>query len=146
MVVLASFNCNGLHDHKKWHSTWKLLKSMNTDIIVLQETHLQQKQECVFRLHAQCFDCFFSHGTSQSALVAMIARCNAGLVVRSFVSVSPHLAALDVVYHGNELRFLACYAPPQHGERLRFFHRPEGKHYFRSNHCYGRLEHSPDVK
>ncbi len=121
MVVLASFNCNGLHDHRKWHPTWKLLMSTRADIIVLQETHLQLKQEWAFKLHAQSFDCFFSHGTSQLVGVAVMVCRNAGFTVKSFIPVSLHLGVLDISHLKNDLHFIVCYAPSQGRERGTFF-------------------------
>ena len=46
---------------------------------------------------------------------------NAGLVVKSFIPVSPHLGVLDVSYLDNDFYFLACYAPPQGRDRGAFF-------------------------
>ena len=52
MVILVSFNCNGIHDTKKWTPLWNLLKSTRADLIVLQETYLTEQQVYTFSLYA----------------------------------------------------------------------------------------------
>ncbi len=121
MVVLTTFNCNGLHDQQKWHLAWKFLNATQADVLILQETHLQSGQEYAFRLYAQAYCCYFLHDTSQSAGVAVCVRWNNGMTIEAFQAISPHLAVLDVWYKGQLLCFLACYAPPHSKERTAFF-------------------------
>ena len=61
------------------------------------QTHLTQEQEYSFSLHAQGYEMFFLHGTSQSAGVLLVVRRNTGIIVKQFLPVSPHLGVLDIL-------------------------------------------------
>ena len=67
ILLFLTLNSNGLHNNKKWPKLWHTIKSQATDVIALQETHLTQYQEYAFSLFAQSYECFFSHGSTQSA-------------------------------------------------------------------------------
>ena len=122
MVIFASFNCNGIYDTKKWTPLWNLLKSTRADLIVLQETHLTEQQVYAFSLHAQAYEHFHLHGTSQSAGIAVFVHRNTGLHVTKFQPVSPHLRILDFKFQNWDLRLLACYALSANHECVDFFH------------------------
>ncbi len=113
MVVLLSFNVNGLYSHSKWSLMWQMLKAAHVDLIVIQKTYLMQKQEYAFSLHAQGHEIFYSHGTSQLAGVLLAVKRNAGISVTKFLPVSPHLGVLDILVMEQPYRMLACYAPTQ---------------------------------
>ena len=99
----------------------EVLNATQADVLVLQETHLQSGQEYAFKLYAQAYSCYFLHGTSQSAGVAVCVRQNNGMTIEAFQAISPHLAVLDIWYNGQLLHFLAYYAPPPSKERTAFF-------------------------
>ncbi len=69
MLSMCTLNVNGIHDPLKWKDLLNLLPC--TDIIYLQETHLTSAQEYSFKIHAQSYDWYFSHGSSNLAGVAV---------------------------------------------------------------------------
>ncbi len=69
-LTILTLNVNGLGDSHKWSDLWSEIPC--TDIICLQEMHLSSDQEYAFRLHAQGYNYFFSHGTSASCGVATL--------------------------------------------------------------------------
>ncbi len=86
-------------------------KKFQADIICLQETHLTQKQEYIFKLFTQSYDFWFSHGTSASAGV-LIAICHsAGINIVKAVEMTGQLLALDLcLSNGDTMRLLFLYA------------------------------------
>ena len=44
-VRLATFNCRGIQDHVKRRKIFHYLRSINSDIIFLQETHSSKSDE-----------------------------------------------------------------------------------------------------
>ncbi len=80
-----------------------------------------QKQEYTFSLHAQSYEIFYSHSTSQLAGVLLAVKRNAGISVIKFSPVSPYLRVLDILVIEQPYHMLACYAPMQPKERKTFF-------------------------
>ncbi len=79
MLSMCTLNVNGIYDPLKWKDLWNLLPC--TDIICLQETHLATTQEYSFKIHAQSYDWYFSHGSSNSAGVAVAVHRHTGAKV-----------------------------------------------------------------
>ena len=92
-ISLLTLNVNGLHDQLKWSSFWQEIPKK--DIICIQESHLTAQQECSFCLHAQSFDFFFSHGSSNSAGVLVAFRCNIGVIPIKAAELLGRLLAID---------------------------------------------------
>ncbi len=65
MITAVTLNINGLRDAGKWSSLWSEI--LRADVICLQETHLSLDQEYSFQLHAQSYNFYYSHGTTNLA-------------------------------------------------------------------------------
>ena len=111
MLMLLTFNSNGLHNQQKWPKFWQTIKSNVTDIIAVQETHLTTEQEYAFKLHAQSYEIFFSHGTSQTTGIFLAVRRNHGIHVVHHVAINAHIQFLDVTYNETNYRIINLYAP-----------------------------------
>ena len=88
-----------------------MLKSQATDVIALQETHLTPHQEYAFSLFAQSYECFFSHGSTQSAGVFLAIHRNRGFNVENYLAIDSHIQVLDIRYNDLPLRIINVYAP-----------------------------------
>ena len=72
MITAVTLNVNGLRDAGKWSSLWSEIPRV--DVICLQETYLSPDQEFSFQLHAQSYNFYYSHGTTNSAGVIIVKR------------------------------------------------------------------------
>ncbi len=106
---MLTLNVNGIHDCKKWSKVWHVIKWQSTDIICLQETHLTQPQEYAFKLHAQGYDIFFSHGTSNSAGVLTRICRNKGITILGHQSVNSHMVITDIVLQDTQVWVINFY-------------------------------------
>ena len=97
MLSMCTLNINGIHDPMKWKDLLNLLPC--TDIICLQETHLTSVQEYSFKLHAQSYNWYFSHGSSNSAGVVVAVHRHNGANVTIVGSIPGRLITLDIICH-----------------------------------------------
>ncbi len=119
LTVLTS-NVNGIHDSRNWADVWRELPKH--DVICLQEMHLCSVQEFAFKLYAQSYDFFFSHGTTASAGVCL-AICQSKCVnaVKS-AEMSGRLVGMDVtLVDGSVCQILTIYALVSPSKRAVFF-------------------------
>ncbi len=94
MFTALTLNANGLRDPYKWTELWSGINK--TDVICIQETHLDINQEFAFCLYAQGYDYFFSHGTTASAGVLVVVRRCSGYQVDKVGEIPGHMVALDI--------------------------------------------------
>ena len=81
IFTALTLNANGLRDPCKWTELWSEIN--RTDVICIQETHLDTNQEFAFCLYAQGYNYFFSHGTTASAgVLVVVRRCSGYQVVK----------------------------------------------------------------
>ncbi len=118
-ISLLTLNINGLHNYLKWLSFWQEIP--RKDIICIQESHLMAQQECSFSLHAQSFDFFFSHGSSNSAGVLVAFRCNTGVIPVKAAEIAGRLLVIDFDLDQCRTRLINLYALNNLGERATFF-------------------------
>ncbi len=120
MAILSAItlNANGLHDAEKWSDLWVVLP--HVDLICLQETHLLKDQEFAFQLYSKSYNWYFSHGTSNSASVAMGIHCCSNVQVSLVGEVKGRIIALDVCGE-KTYRYVSIYAPNDPSERRCFF-------------------------
>ncbi len=72
MITAVTLNINGLKDPSKWSSLWSEI--LHADLICLQETHLSPEQEYSFQLHAQSYDSYYSHDTTNSTGICIAVK------------------------------------------------------------------------
>ncbi len=82
---------------------------------------LLAQQECSFILHAQSFDFFFSHGSSNSAGVLVAFRCNTGVIPVKAAEIAGRLLVIDFDLDQCRTRLINLYALNDPGERTTFF-------------------------
>ena len=85
MLTLLMINANSLHDDHKWQDFWFEIPRL--DIICIQQTHLDCTQELSFGLHAQAYDLFYSHGTTNSAGVLIAVKWSVGVIVAKVMEI-----------------------------------------------------------
>ncbi len=100
LMVLTS-NVNGAHDSVKWKDIWSF--TPHTDIICFQETHLCSEQEYSFKLYAQSYDYWFSHGKTNSVGVCVCIHRGLGVNTVKVGEVPGHLLALQLQRDGDGL-------------------------------------------
>ena len=94
MFTALTLNANGLRDPCKQTELWSEIN--RTDVICIQETHLDTDQEFAFCLYAQGYDYFFSRGMTASAgVLVMVKRCSGYQVVK-VGEIPGHMVALDI--------------------------------------------------
>ena len=119
LLTALTLNINGLGSSDKWSKLW--LEIPYTDIICLQEIHLQQSNEFAFPLGAQNYDFFYSHGTSNSAGVCTTIKCSLGVNPVKSVEVSRRLLGMDFVLNNESFCVINIYAPNVSAERKALF-------------------------
>ncbi len=108
-LSLITLNVNGIHDPVKRSSVFQCLPSM--DIVCLLETHLCTLQERAFCTQSPKYDCFFSHGTTNSGGVCIGLRRKAELQGELVGDISGHGLCLDLKGH-EPLQLITVYVPP----------------------------------
>ncbi len=119
VLTVLTLNANGLGSPEKWSKLWSEIPC--TNIICLQETHLQQCNEFAFPLGAQNYDFFYSHGTSNSADVCTAIKHSLGVNPVKLVEVSGRLLGMDFVLNNETFCVINIYVPNVRAERKTFF-------------------------
>ncbi len=120
MVLMAIIlNVNSLGDKEKWVQLWKT--TPRTDIICFQETHLCTSLEFTFKLHAQGYNFYFSHGSSALAGVCMAICRSLGVTAVKLADIPSHCLPLELTNNGEMVQILNIYAPNDGCERVKFF-------------------------
>ena len=124
VLTVITLNVNGLGDKDKWTQLWGTLP--RSDILCFQEIHLCTLLEFAFKLNAQGYDFYYSHGTSASAGVCTAIRHALDVKVVKFANMPGRLLALDLTKEGHTVRVIIVYAPNNSHDRAQFFSEMEG--------------------
>ena len=95
------------------------------------KTHLSPDQEYSFQLHAQSYDFYYSHGTTNSADICIAVKCGSFLSVAHCNVVQGHLVALELQSLTSTFRVVGVYAPSLPAAHKSFF--KEMQNYFTNN-------------
>ena len=114
-LTVATLNVKGLNDKQKQRNTLTLLKSYKLDIILLQETNLNNKATREFLQQQWLFDSVWS---SKAAILAGNKNISFkdnkteqnGRVITTFTS-----------YRNYTIKITNIYAPPNQPDRILFF-------------------------
>ena len=110
-LKLCTFNCRGLQDFVKRRKTFHYLRSINSDIVYLQETHSDPNDEKLWK--SQWGEqAWFSSGTSNSKGVAILIRNSVKTQVHSVYSdPNGRFLIISVTINGLPLLLVNVYAP-----------------------------------
>ena len=81
-LKLITFNCRGIQDHVKRRKVFHYLRSIESDIVFLQETHSSKSDE-IFWKQQWGEKAWFSSHTSNSRGVAILIRNHVSMVLNS---------------------------------------------------------------
>lgn len=125
-----TLNVNGLGDKDKWVELWNCTPKADL-LLCFQETHLHTALEFAFRLYAQGYDFYFSHGTSNLAVVCT-AMCRAlGVNVVKLTDIPGRLLPLELSHDGITFRVLNIFALNEPSSQANFLSDVES--YFAEN-------------
>ena len=110
-IKLHSFNCRGLQDYVKRRKIFHYFRSLNCDILFLQETHCSREDEKLW--HSQWGEhAFFASFTSNSRGVAILIRNSINLKVKSiFRDPNGRFLILNSTLNELPLTLVNVYAP-----------------------------------
>ena len=110
-IKLHSFNCRGLQDFVKRKKIFHFFRSLNSDILFLQETHSDNSVERLW--HSQWGEhAFFASFSSNSRGVAILIRKSISLVVKSvFRDPNGRFIILNALLNDLPLTLVNVYAP-----------------------------------
>ncbi len=118
-LTVLTLNVNGIHDKSKWEIVWQEIPRV--DIICFQETHLTKDQEFAFKLHAQGYNYWFSHGTSASAGVMIAISWLTGVNMVKVGGIPGWMLALDLtLLTGQRFQLINIYAPNNSAKCIAF--------------------------
>lgn len=110
-VRLATFNCRGIQDHVKRRIFFHYLRSINSDIIFLQETHSSKSDEQFWKQQWGEKAWFSSHA-SNSRGVAILIRNRVSLVLNSsFIDPDGRYLILSVTINEVPVILVNLYGP-----------------------------------
>lgn len=111
ILKLLTFNCRGMQDYFKRRKIFHYIRSLNGDIIFLQETHSDMNDERLWKSQWGEF-AFFASFTSNSRGVAILIRNSLALKVNSvFKDPNGRFLILDVMLNKLPLTLINVYAP-----------------------------------
>ena len=110
-LKLCTFNCRGMQDHVKRRKVFHYLRSVDCDIIFLQETHSSPNDEKLWK--SQWGEkAWFSSFSSNSRGVAILIRNSVSLVFNSFYTdPNGRFLIISVVINGLPVVLVNIYAP-----------------------------------
>ena len=101
LIKLSTFNCRGLQDYVKRRKIFHYIRNIESDIIFLQETHCDKKDENVWKTQWG-ESSWFSSYSSNSRGVAILIRNSVSIKVNSsFYDPNGRFLILNVFSHGN---------------------------------------------
>ena len=119
MVVIVTMNVRGLRDDKKRKEMFLFCKKMRYDIMFMQETHLEQCDEVIWR-NEWGHQMFFPHGDNFSKGVAILVNKNVNVQWKNIVrDPKGRYIVCDVVIDEKQLNLVNVYAPNE--DRPSFF-------------------------
>ena len=118
--VICTFNCNGIHDRSKRKDTFDYLRTLNYQIYMLQETHINTKEENYIRSQWG-YNIWVSGVENNKNGVAILFNNNFEYKVHG-VSRDPNgcFIALDVEFLKKRITLVNIYAPSR-GDHPEYF-------------------------
>src|SRR5690242_17530375 len=114
-IKIATLNVKGLNNPDKAQKTLTLLKSYHIDIIMLQETNLENKDTREF-LHNQWG--YSSHWATKTAILSS----NRNILFQNIKeSHNGRVITAEFTYNQQPFRLINVYAPPNVEDRSKFF-------------------------
>jgi exonuclease III len=114
-LKIATLNVKGLNDLQKQRNTLTLLKSYNLDIIMLQETNLNNKDTQNFLQQQWVFDSIWTNKT------AILAGNKHITFQNSRIEANGRVIITNFGYKNLSFQLSNIYAPPSQNERILFF-------------------------
>ena len=115
VLRVSSLNVRGIAEFKKRQKVTSILEKLNSDIILIQETHLETFREWKGKS-------FFNFLTSRSAGVAILFKPNFSGVIDNFFSNSDgRISYVDFSFENKQIRVICVYAPNIPADRKIFF-------------------------
>lgn len=118
--TIATLNVNGLRDAQKRDMVFEYLSRRKADIVFLQETHSEKKDEDLWRKQWGG-KIIFSHGKNNSKGVAILTSRKSGLnIINSQSDSQGRWVKGDINVGGNTVSFISIYAPNIASTRKQF--------------------------
>ena len=114
-LKIATSNVKGLNDRGKQQNSLTLLKSYKLDIIMLQETNLNNEKTQSFLKHQ------WSYESIWTKKIAILAGDKNIEFKNIQIGHEGRTITTDLVFKGYSLRITNVYAPPNIGDRMVFF-------------------------
>ena len=118
-IKICSLNCNGLLMNRRRNIIFDRFKSLEIDIIFLQEIFSNKLKLC--REWADSLQChgFFSLGTGASKGVAILIKKSLNCKIDNFIhDYYGRLVNVDCTIYSNRLRLLSIYVPVLANEQI----------------------------
>ena len=120
-ISVATININGLRDVSKRNIILDMFVRRKFDVIFLQETHTDRRDEFIIR-EIWKGDIAFSHGTRSSAGVAILCSVKSGLKLTNVVSDNEgRWVRGDIFWRNNTVGLMSVYAPNCIHSKVEFF-------------------------
>ena len=121
-LTFGSINISGLKDDKKRAAVFSWLRSLNLDVIFLQETHCHMRNDDKTWSREWGAQCFWSKGTNRSRGVAILFNPNRRYNVDDIIiDTNGRYIYCNVTDNDNIFKIINVYAPNDEFERVRFF-------------------------
>ena len=121
---LLSANVNGLRNAKKRQNIFNWFSKQNVDIVLIQETHCENKQNEDEWKKDWKGNSFWSHGTNLSKGVAFLIKDQATLKTLAYdIYEAGRLISLKLDINDQKIQILNIYAPNNPSERKKFIKR-----------------------
>src|ERR1043165_4998570 len=114
-VKIATLNVKGLNNKSKQQNSLTLLKSYKLDLIMLQETNLNNEKTQEFLKQQWIYDSIWTKKT------AILAGSKDIKFKNIQISHEERVITTDIVFKGYSLRITNVYAPPNISDRVIFF-------------------------
>ena len=114
-LKISTLNVRGLRQNNKRRKVIKLLEDSKSDIILLQETHINECKEWKGK-------CFFNFLDTSSAGVAIFINTSfQGVIERFHSNNDGRICYVDLTFSNQEIRVICVYAPINPVDRKTFF-------------------------
>ena len=121
-LTAASCNISGLRNNIKRNTVFNWLKSLNYDIIFLQETHCHLRKEIRKWSSEWGLQSLWSPGSSHSKGVAVLFNpSNKYNIVNEVIDVNGRFITFELLIGEDKYNFINIYAPNNGLERIKFF-------------------------
>ena len=120
-LKLITHNVNGLGEFKARKRYFSYMLRLNKDIVLLQETHSNEKDEALWRNQVRC-NIIFSHGTTKSRGVCTILRKTPDIkLIDTVRDTIGRFLLVKVEIKGRVYAICNVYSPNTEKEQIEFF-------------------------